>query len=128
MTGAVREFNGTAKDEIENCASYLADTADQLIQTSGDLSSILPYLDITIDGGRKSLTSAENVIDKTAELIGSFNDTLIESIGNLRELKEDVHDIQSSVNVKTVLESIGGPSLTIMRIIRQNLRSFCRRR
>ena len=108
MTGAVREFNGTAKDEIENCASYLADTADQLIQTSGDLSSILPYLDITIDGGRKSLTSAENVIDKTAELIGSFNDTLIESIGNLRELKEDVHDIQSSVNVKTVLEDALG--------------------
>ena len=55
MTGAVREFNGTAKDEIENCASYLADTADQLIQTSGDLSSILGVDGIKPDQSLPSL-------------------------------------------------------------------------
>lgn len=108
MTNAVKEFDRTAKEEIKNCSSYLADSADRLIDASGDLSAILPYLDITISGGRESLDSAGNVIDGTAALIGSFNTTLKETIGNLKELKEDVHDIQSSVNVKTVLEDALG--------------------
>ena len=53
ITGAVKEFDTTARDEISNCASYLADTAESLISVSDDLSSVIPYLDITIEGGRK---------------------------------------------------------------------------
>ena len=111
MTSAVREFDGTARNEIENCASYLADTADSLISASDDLASILPYLDITMEGGQKALDSAGDALDGTVSLIGSFDQSLGKTIENLGKLKEDVHEIQSSVNVKTVLEDALGVDL-----------------
>ncbi len=104
MTGAVKEFDETAREEISNCASYLADTADSLISVSDDLSSVIPYLEITITGGRKSLDSAGNALEGTVTLIGHFNETVEDTIENLEKLKQDVHDIQSSVNIKTKLE------------------------
>ena len=108
MTGAVKEFDGTARDEISNCASYLADTADSLISVSDDLSSVIPYLDITIEGGRKSLVSAGSALEGTMTLIAHFDETIGETIENLKELKQDVQDIQSSVNIKTKLEDALG--------------------
>ena len=111
MTSAVREFDGAARNEIENCASYLADTADSLISASDDLASILPYLDITMEGGQKALDSAGDALDGTVSLIGSFDQSLGKTIENLGKLKEDVHEIQSSVNVKTVLEDALGVDL-----------------
>ena len=103
ITSAVKEFNDTARSGIENGMAYFADAADSLSEAGNELTSVFPYLDITITGGRDALSSAGDALDGTVSLLSDLNTTIGGTIENLQELKEDVHEIQSSVNVKTIL-------------------------
>ncbi len=108
ITSAVKEFNDTARSGIENGMAYFADAADSLSEAGNELTSVFPYLDITITGGRDALSSAGDALDGTVSLLSDLNTTIGGTIENLQELKEDVHEIQSSVNVKTILENALG--------------------
>lgn len=108
LVSAAEEFDDTARDGIENGMAYFADAADSLSAAGDHLTSVFPYLDVTITGSRNALHSAGDAMNGTVTLLENLNGTLDHTIGNLEELREDIREIQSSVNIRTLLEDALG--------------------
>ena len=108
ITSAAEEFNDTAIDGIESGMAYFADTAKGLSAAGDRLASVFPYLDVTVTGSRNALSSAGDALDGTVTLLENLNGTLGHTIENLEELRNDVREIQSSVNIRTLLEDALG--------------------
>ena len=108
ITSASEEFNDTAIDGIESGMAYFADTAEGLSAAGDRLASVFPYLDVTVTGSRNALSSAGDALDGTVTLLENLSGTLGHTIENLEELRNDVREIQSSVNIRTLLEDALG--------------------